>query len=148
MKKKKRKKQIYSKFVNGKRVHKETRIEKRMRFMLSLLKIDFIPEKDIRFGKFTRYYDFYCYNLEEGWKFVIECHGDYYHAANYHEGTTAYSKLYKQQRKNIKNDQLKEKILNELKIPLLVFWETEILKQPRVVIKKIKDYINSIKVQQ
>lgn len=146
--KKKRKKQVYSAFVNGKRIHKETRIEKRMRFMLTLLKIDFVPEKDICFGKFTRYYDFYCYSLEDGWKFVIECHGNYFHAASYHEGTTSYSKLYKQQRKNIKNDQLKEKILLELKIPLLVVWENEILKQPRVVIQKIKDYIEMIKGQQ
>lgn len=144
MKKKRRKRYNYSSFKNGKRIHKETRIERRMRFMLKLLNIDFVPEKEIKFDKFTRYYDFFCFDTERKWRFVIECHGDYFHAAEYHEGDLKFGKLRKVQKRNVKNDQLKQMILNKLNIPLLVFWEKQILKEPRFVIKQIKAFIQKL----
>lgn len=140
--KKRRKAQVYSRFVNGKRVHKETGIEKKMRYLLRALKIDFKQEFEIEIGKIKKIYDFFCYSEEEGWKFIIECHGSYFHAQDYHEGTVTSKALSRKQKKNIKNDELKISILQKKKLPLLVFWERDIDTKLLAISKKIKEEIN------
>lgn len=117
---------------NGNSVRRETKIELRFRELLVQLNYSFIQEFPIKYGRRGKIkkYDFYIYEKDSYgktlWHALIECHGDFWHGADYYNGTKKYIKLPKVVKRNIRNDYMKRMIAKKNEIPLLVFWEKEI----------------------
>lgn len=103
----------------------ETKPERLIKKVLRELGISFQQEYGIKYEKYYRVYDFYCY-VQDRYSLLIECDGCFFHAKEYYTEDKPLSKLHKIQRKNIRNDKLKTKIAKELGIPLLRLWEDEI----------------------
>lgn len=115
---------------------KETGIERRMRVLLDSMGLYYIQEKAFSLNGKTRIFDFY---ITTGtMSFCIECDGDYWHATAYQEGDQKYSELSKLQKKNLRNDKLKNNMMKELGIPLLRFTETDIKRNIKYVEERIK----------
>lgn len=95
---------------------KESSIECKVRLFLENSNIPHQSEKFIQYKNKWKCYDFL---ITDGlnYTFLIECDGDFWHDP---EGT------HKIQKKNIRNDKLKNKIAKQLGIPLLRFTESEI----------------------
>ena len=100
--------------------HKETSIEKKVRIYLEKENIFFTQEYPLYHKGNTRYYDFL---ITDGlnYKILAECDGEYFHCKD-----LPYDKMTKLQKKNVRNDTLKNKIAKEKGIPLLRFTEGEI----------------------
>ena len=115
---------------------KETGIERRMRVLLDSMGLYYIQEKAFSLNGKTRIFDFYV--TTGTMSFCIECDGDYWHATAYQEGDQKYSELSKLQKKNLRNDKLKNNMMHELGIPLLRFSETDIKRNIKYVEERIK----------
>jgi very-short-patch-repair endonuclease len=142
-KKKKRKPQVRTllkKYREKDGTKVETEPERLMKVILRNMGIAFTPEHPITHGKHYRVYDFYCYSMDE-YCFMIETDGSWWHAKEYYTENKPLSKLHKIQRKNIKNDKLKNKIAKERGIPLLRFWEDDIKKNPEKCRKAILEEV-------
>lgn len=128
MKKRNKQKKI-KKILNHFKNHR-SKIEIKMESILSEIGIPFISEWKVPYKKSFKRYDFLVYRENEygevAWRFAIECHGSFFHALDYLEGKKSKDKLFKTQRKNLRNDAVKKKILEETSTPLFVFWEKEI----------------------
>jgi len=127
-KKKKRKPQIRTllkKYRNEDGSKVETEPERLIKEALRELGINFRQEYGVKYKNYYRVYDFYCY-AQDRYSLLIECDGCFFHAKEYYVENKPLSKLHKVQRKNIRNDKLKNKIAKELGIPLLRLWEDEI----------------------
>ncbi len=117
---------------SGKITRKETKIENRFRSLLTELNYSFIQEFPIKYGRRGKIkkYDFYIYEKDSYgktiWHALIECHGDFWHGAEYYSGSKKFVKLPKVVKRNIKNDYMKRMIAKKNEIPLMVFWEKEI----------------------
>ena len=114
---------------------KETSIERKIRLFLNNEGLYFKQEYAIKhkFKKAKRelykVYDFYVYGMTpEGkqYRFLIEVHGDYWHCKDYLEGKIEKNKLHYTQKKNLRNDKLKDRIAKDLGIPLIILWEKDI----------------------
>ena len=111
-------------FRNEDGTKKETDIEKIVRLILEELQLEYIQEHpisyfDIKAEKYHyKVYDFY---VTDGltYGFLIEVDSTYWHGLEYTEGEKKYKTLSKIQKKNIKNDKLKNRIAQEKAIPLL-----------------------------
>lgn len=117
----------------------ETKPERLIKEVLRELGISFQQEYGIKYEKYYRVYDFYCY-VQDRYSLLIECDGCFFHAKEYYTEDKPLSKLHKIQRKNIRNDKLKTKIAKELGIPLLRFWEDDIKNNPN----KCKEQIQAL----
>jgi very-short-patch-repair endonuclease len=115
---------------------KETGIERRMRVLLDSMGLYYIQEKAFSLNGKTRIFDFYV--TTGTMSFCIECDGNYWHATAYQEGDQKYSELSKLQKKNLRNDKLKNNMMHELGIPLLRFSETDIKRNIKYVEERIK----------
>lgn len=145
MARKKKKRKVYSRFIGGQRIHIETSIEKKIRYLLRSMGISFEQEAEFRVGRIKRYYDFLCYSEEEGWNFVIEVHGSHWHSQEYHEGKLQFSKLNRYQKRNVKNDQLKEAILRKAGVPLVIVWEPDVNLRLRHVRGVIQGFVDQLR---
>lgn len=142
-KKKKRKPQIRTllkKYRNEDGSKVETEPERLMKNLLRSMGVTFIQEHGIKYKNHYRVFDFLC-ELPDEYCFLVECDGDFWHAKEYYTEDKPLSKLHKIQRKNIRNDKLKNKMAKELGIPLLRFWEDEIKNDPDKCKKKIQALI-------
>ena len=127
----------------------ETRIERKVREYLEACHFPFAQEHTIihtqkgQKKELYRRYDFLVSDGDGGgsYKFLIECDGDWFHAKKYVEGVIPKSKLTYTQKKNVLNDSKKTRIAKELGIPLLRFWEEDILKNFQKVKTSIKNEI-------
>jgi len=134
---KKRVRTILKQYRTKAGVKVETEPEKLMKNILRSLGINFTQEYPITLGNHYRVYDFYCYSQDE-YSFLIECDGDFFHAREYYIENKSLSKLHKIQRKNIRNDKLKNKIAQSLGLPLLRFWENDIKNNSETIITTIQ----------
>lgn len=126
MKRKKRIKKFLKPFYDENGIKKETSIERKVRTFLEKNGIPFEQEKFLKNSKGRwKCFDFY---VSDGvnYSFLIECDGDFFHGHEFFEGTKTLSGLKKTQRKNYYNDKRKNKLAEELGIPLLRFWEKDI----------------------
>lgn len=128
---------------------KESSIEKKIREFLQEEGIFAIREWRInkKFNKieYFKVYDFYVSGINEKGRqfdFLIEADGGYWHGNDYLEGKIPYSKLTKIQKKNIKNDKLKNKLAKDAGLPLLRLKEKDIKYNFEEVKKQIYDLIN------
>jgi len=127
----------------------ENSIEKKVRLYLETIGIYFIPEYGIqhKFKKakktYYKVYDFYVVgNLNDlPFSFFIECDGTYYHSEDYYEGKKVYNELTYVQKKNVRNDKLKNKIAKDIGIPLLRLKEKDIKYNFDVIIEQIQNEI-------
>lgn len=124
----------------GKRVQVETKPEAVVRHMLLDLKLLFTKEFGVRYRKWYRVYDYLC-KSDGQYCFFIECDGGYFHAESYHEGKTAFSKLSSMQKRNVRNDALKDRIAEGLGIPLIRIWERDIKFRPLWVREQIMNEV-------
>ena len=113
----------------------ESSIEKKVRELLTAEGIYHIQEYSVRHtlkGKTKENYKVYDFCVrgtnkkDKQFMFLIECDGTYWHGHAYLEGTKPYSKLTKIQKRNLKNDKLKDKIAKEIGMPLLRLKECDI----------------------
>lgn len=128
-----------------------TSIEQKMCKILADIETAYIREAPIKGIKGKRFYDFYVYsekNNEVEYEFLIECHGEYWHKAIFNESgimekmdITKKKKLTNLQKRNIKNDKYKILLAKLHKLPLLIFYESEIMKNPKKVENRIKNEI-------
>jgi len=142
-----RKSKIYKSLLQYKNedgTQKESKIEKKVRLFLEQEGYPYIQEYGITYKNRYKSYDFY---ISDGvnYTFLVEVHGDYWHAYDYHQGTESHSKLSKIQKKNLRNDKLKEKIAKEKGLPLLVIWETDIKRNFRKIKKELEKYSHRAK---
>lgn len=132
----------------GKLVQKENNFEKKIRLILQSLSIDFHQEHKINFRGYRKSYDFFCYRDSsiENYSFFIECHGSYFHGAEFicedYPFKKKKQKKTRLQKKNIRNDKIKSIIAKKIGVPLLVIWEWELEISPKMVRKKIKNFFN------
>lgn len=119
-------------YENSDGTRKESSIECKIRLHLEKQNIPFVQEKYINHNGKWKSYDFL---ISDGlnYTFFVECDGDFWHDPN---GT------HKIQKKNIRNDKLKDKIAKHIGIPLLRFSESEIKFQFESIIKKIQEEID------
>jgi len=129
---------------------KENYIEKKTREYLEKLNIFFISEYGIchKFKKAKKYhykvYDFFVKGNDDSGKpfcFFIECDGTYYHSEDYYEGKKTYQQLTYIQKKNIRNDKLKNKIAKDIGIPLIRLKEKDIKYNFDYIIEQIQTEI-------
>ena len=117
-----------------------TSIEEKVKDLLTSMNLNFIKEAPIKLGGVTKFYDFYVFKENE-YEFFIECHGNYWHPMIFKEDEEILSipkeKLTGIQKRNIKNDRFKIRLSKRIKIPLLIFYETDINKN----IDKLKNII-------
>jgi len=128
-----------------------TSIEKKMCDILSDIETAYIREAPLKGIKGKRYYDFYVYSEINGiteYEFLIECHGEYWHQAFFNEegkmeklDSDKKKKLTKLQKRNIRNDKYKINLAKLYKLPLLIFYESEINKKPKEIKNKILNEI-------
>lgn len=147
LKRKKRAKKMLARYRDKDGNSIETSIEKKVRKFLEDNGLYFKAQYGIRHKpkrnkkEVYRVYDFL---VTDGinYKFLIEVHGGWFHAQTFIEGKTKKSKLSYIQKKNLRNDKLKEKIAKEKGIPLLIFWENQIKWDFKYVENKILKTIN------
>lgn len=118
-----------------KKTPKPTSIEKAIYKLLIELNVNFRTEIGVKYSIYERYYDFCIFDEDNLPLLFIEAHGEYFHPKKTGERT---EKLNKFQKRNVVNDKLKEFILEQMQIPLLILWETEILKDIDGCREKIK----------
>ena len=116
----------FTKVVNGKRVQKQTGIEKKIEVLLRNIGLKFEAESWLTVGKKSRRYDFFI--NDKNVQFYLEVQGSMWHAKDYRDGKIPYIKLKKIQKSNVRNDILKKKMAQEVNIPLLELWEDQINK--------------------
>lgn len=108
--------------ANG--IKRESDIERMTRLLLEQLNMVYVQEyavlhvspKDKKM--YYKVYDFYVSNGKD-YEFFIEVDSTYWHGLEYTEGTAKYKSLSKIQKRNIKNDKLKNRIAKEKGITLL-----------------------------
>lgn len=116
-------------------------LEDRVMNILLGLHISHLKEYPLLSRRGTRkYYDFFVF--EDPWCLLIECHGSFWHCADYWFHGKSLDKLYSIQRKNLRNDKLKNKIAKEAMIPILYIWEHELHEAPQKI-KKTIDFLRS-----
>jgi len=118
---------------------KENSIERKVRLFLENEGLYYIREYGITYNKKYKSYDF-CITDGLNYFFLIEADGDFWHKT---EG-----ELNKIQKKNKKNDLLKDKIASEMGIPLIRLKESEIKYQMENVKQKIYEEIERQKKAQ
>lgn len=106
---------------------KDTSIEVSMRNFLNLLNIDYV--QGYADGHFV--YDFFIKSKN----IVIECNGDYWHANPIKYKNNKLSNI---QKKNIDRDKRKAQYIRDTNKILVVFWETDIKRQPTFVINELR----------
>lgn len=124
----------------GKKVQVETKPEAVVRHVLLDLGVEFKKEYGIKFSKWYRVYDYLVQKSGE-YCFLVEIDGDYFHSINYHEGKVMYSELSSMQKRNVRNDKLKDRIAKGIGFPLLRFWERDIKFRPLWVREQIESEI-------
>lgn len=118
-----------------KKTPKPTSIEKAIYKLLLKLGLNFKTEIGVKYSIYERFYDFCVFDENDIPILFIEAHGEYFHPKKTGERTEPLNKF---QRRNIVNDKLKEFILEQMDVPLLVLWETEILEDIKGCEDKIK----------
>ena len=127
-------------YKNEDGTQKENSIERRVRVLLDSMGVYYEQEKRLTWKGKVKYFDFY---ITDGLNsFVIECHGTYWHALEWHEGLKKKMELTKLQRKNLRNDKFKAQMVQALGIPLLCLWEDEIKTNIESVKTKILEMLN------
>lgn len=122
-----------------------TSIENKIEKILVNLGIRYIKEYEILFDGKKRRYDFYVEG--DGYKFFIECDGEYYHPYSINESTgmmekARKGKLSRMQKRNMLNDIFKNKIAESVGIKLIRLREYDINKNQDKVIFTIKEEIS------
>jgi len=120
----------------GKKVQVETKPEAAVRHMLLDLGVEFKKEFGVNHQKWYRVYDYLVQKPGE-YCFLIECDGGYFHSMDYHEGKVAYSRLSSMQKRNVRNDRLKDRIAKAIGFPLIRIWERDIKYRPLWVREQI-----------
>lgn len=118
--------------------HPETNIERIMRGILNELSINYQQEYPIQYKFYYRVYDFAI--MHKDIFFLIECDGEYYHGKKYKEEIN--KKIPKKIKKNIRNDDIKNTIAKKMNIPLIRFWESEILNNREKVKQQIINMVD------
>jgi hypothetical protein len=117
--------------------------------ILQEIGIPYVKEWKTPYRKGSKYFDFLLFEKNEhgevAWRFVCETHGKFFHAKNYHDGEKTRDKLFKIQRKNLRNDATKKRILKELEIPLFVYWEDDVHQKRDIVIDNLKKIIQEFR---
>lgn len=139
---------------------KENNLEKKFRNLLEVFKkfkqnnLLYEQEHEIKVPKLKKIkkFDFFIYEHNEdqtafNYFFCVEIHGDYWHAFQYNEGLCGLKDLTVHQRKNIKNDAFKKNLCKSLNIPLLIFWEHDVYKKPKWILKELQQEIERQKNQ-
>lgn len=124
----------------GKKVQIETKPEAVVRGMLTDLGLLFKKEYGVNHQKWYRVYDYLVQNPGE-YCFLLEVDGNYFHSIDYHEGKVPLSKLSSMQRRNVRNDKLKDRIASAIGIPLIRVWERDIKFRPIWVKEQITNEI-------
>lgn len=143
--KRKRIKKYLKKFYTEDGQKKETSIEKKVRKYLENSGIPFEPEKFIKHKNKWKCYDFF---VSDGvnYTFLIECDG-WFHGWDKNGEEIPDSKLCKIQRKNKRNDRVKDNIAKELGIPLIRLKENDIKWNFKKITHKIRNEIKKQKGQ-
>jgi hypothetical protein len=128
------KKQLKS-YKNKDGSQKENSLERKMRLFLENEGIYYIQEYGITYNKKYKSYDF-CITDGLNYFFLCEVDGSFWHSDK------PLSEMNKIQKKNHRNDLLKDKIAKEMGIPLLRIREDEIKYQMENIRKRIYDEIN------
>lgn len=116
-----------------------------------LQELGILYEKQWRvpYKKTYKYYDFLVFEKNEHdetlWRFACEVNGDFFHAFEYHCGNKKKEELFKIQRKNLRNDSTKSKLLKSLEVPLFVYWEHQIKNNKKLVSENLKRVIQHFK---
>jgi len=128
---------------------KESSIEKKIREFLQKEGIHFIQEYGVnhilRKKPLYKVYDFYLSGVNDKgnqYNFLIETDGFFFHAHEYLEGNLAYSKLSKLQKRNLRNDKLKNEIAKSIGLPLLRLKEKDINNNFQLIKETIYNMIN------
>jgi G:T-mismatch repair DNA endonuclease (very short patch repair protein) len=95
-------------------------------------------------------YDFCIYEYKQAseefnWRILIEIHGDYWHSFDFFNKTKKSFQLTKIQKRNLRNDILKNTIAKNYKIPIIYIWEHELKNDLDLVRNKIKSLIKKFK---
>lgn len=129
---------------------KETSIEKKVRIYLESLGIFFQTQYGMEYIhkkiRLYRVYDFYISGVNEkgsNYAFLIETDGDYFHCTDYLEGNVKRDALTYTQKRNLKNDKIKNMIAHKKGIPLLRLKEKDIKWDFEKVKNEIYNMINS-----
>lgn len=139
VRKKKAKAKLRKAFFNEDGTRVETGIEKKVRLILEKMGVAFKQEFFIEYKpKKWKCYDFLISD-GEAYTILVECDGGYFHAG-IHE-TKAKEDLNFMQRKNLKNDKLKDRIAKKKGIPLIRFLEKDINSNPKLIREVIEEEI-------
>lgn len=99
--------------------------------------------------KSSKVYDFLIFENnqydETLWRFAVEVHGDFFHSWDFHCSRKPKEKLFKIQRKNLRNDSVKEKLLKSLEVPLLVYWEHDLKNKKKEIKESVLKVIQHFK---
>lgn len=146
-------KKFFKRESDGSYSKRESKVERETRLILDSLGFPYHQEFNIKYKKHNKFYDFFVFSEDKTIAFIVECHS-YWH---YPDRLPDYQKLIeiqneksgkkkrvkkkptKTQKKNMRNDKLKEKMAKVLGIPLIVVWEHELENYPKVAIKRIKE---------
>ncbi len=123
-------------FVNRDGSRKVTSIESRVASILDSAGLYYVPEKEMFWKGKRRIFDFW---VTDGlnYSLLIECDGDYFHANAYKEGSVPRSKLTRLQKRNVRNDEFKDRMAQAKGVPLLRLTESEIKRDGAGVRDKI-----------
>ncbi len=139
IKKKKAKAKLRKAFFNEDGTRIETGIEKKVRLILDKMGIFYKQEFFIEYKpKKWKCYDFLLTD-DLNYTILVECDGGYFHAG-IHELKNKEDLNY-MQKKNLKNDKLKNRIAIKKGIPLLRFVEADINSNPKMIREAIEQEI-------
>ena len=128
-------------YRNADGTRKQTSIEARFAKMLDALGLHYTAEFGVTCGGKYRIYDFHV--TDGRFAFLAEIDGEYWHAQKFKDGETPYSKLTRLQRKNVRNDKLKDSIAKRIGVPLLRFREDDVRRNSGAVMEAIAAEVRS-----
>jgi G:T-mismatch repair DNA endonuclease (very short patch repair protein) len=129
---------------------KETKPEKIFRELLDSLYVPYKKEYKLSHKEKVKSYDFCIYEYKQAseefnWRILCEIHGDYWHSFDFFNKTKKRFQLTKIQKRNLRNDILKNTIAKNYKIPIIYIWEHELKNDLDLVRNKIKSLIKKFK---
>ena len=104
---------------------KESKIERKVRLFLEKQEIFFEQEFGWWWNDKYKSFDFLVKD-NVNYTFLVEIHGNYWHAYDFLVGKHKRRELTKTQKQNLWNDDWKSKMAKDCGYPLLVFWEHEV----------------------
>lgn len=117
----------------------ETGIERLMRVLLNRMKLRFIQEYEVKYKCFNKRYDFLV--EQDNKMFLIEVDGDFVHARYYYEGKIKLYKLKAMQRRNVRNDKIKNNIAKSIGLPLFRVWGSDLEENPEEIEWRIRKFM-------